>query len=80
MIAALFIIGLVIAIYLSWLKKKFEVQIVSADEKEKPLCPHCGEELSTLISHRSHLRLLYNLHVLACPECRKVLRVSTTLK
>jgi|GEM_PF-3415648 uncharacterized protein with PIN domain len=77
-VVALIVIVLVSTIWLS--KKTREVKIGLTDEDKKPLCPHCGEELSTLISHRSHLRAFYNLHVFVCPHCRKVLGVSTTFK
>jgi hypothetical protein len=53
---------------------------VGSDDGQKPLCPHCGKELTHVIDYRSHLKFLANLHAFACPHCRKVLGVSAVLK
>jgi hypothetical protein len=60
-------------------KTTLDVQ-VGTDDRPKPLCPHCAQELATITVHRSHYVFLYNLHVLSCPHCRKVLDVRTVLK
>ncbi len=53
---------------------------VGSDDEPKPLCPHCGHEVADVVSHRSDYVGLANLHVFACPHCRKVLGVTTVMK
>ena len=60
--------------------KDIRVQVGAGDDHPPPFCSHCGKELDHVNDHRSHLALLYNLHVFSCPHCRVVLGVSTVLK
>lgn len=60
--------------------KDIEVRVGAEDQDPQPLCPFCEKDLEVVNDHRSHLKLLYNLHVFSCPHCRRVLGVSTVLK
>ena len=60
--------------------KNLRIQVGSDDDEPQPICPHCEEELTHVNDHRSHLKLLYNLHVFSCPHCRTALGVSTVVK
>jgi hypothetical protein len=54
---------------------------VGQDENGRfPLCPYCEEELSFIKVYRSHFKFLSNLHVFACPHCRKALNASAVSK
>jgi hypothetical protein len=59
--------------------KDIKVEVGADGDDSRPLCSHCGKELTHVDDHRSHLNLIYNLHVCSCPHCRKVLGVSTVL-
>ena len=61
--------------------KELKVQIQS--EGPKPLCPYCEKELTEVIDYRSGMpkqHFLLNLHMFACPHCRKVLGTDLCLK
>jgi hypothetical protein len=60
--------------------KTLDIETGRDREGRPPLCPHCGGDLGTIRAYRSHLRFLANLHVYACPQCRKALGVAPVPK
>ena len=55
--------------------KDLEINI-EPNEKGLPLCPHCQTELAKVDDYRntvSKRHFLHNLHLIVCPQCRKVL-------
>jgi uncharacterized protein YbaR (Trm112 family) len=57
-----------------------EVKVGSGGGAAQPICPHCDKELEAVNDHRSKLKTLWELHVISCPHCRKVLEVRTVPK
>jgi hypothetical protein len=54
---------------------------VGKDEAGWPVCPHCGGAVGTVVNFRSTMPTCWNnLHVFACPACRKVLGVQIKAK
>jgi hypothetical protein len=43
--------------------KDIKVEVGADGDDSRPLCSHCGKELTHVDDHRSHLNLIYNLHV-----------------
>ena len=60
--------------------KMLSVNVGTDDAGRPPLCPYCEKELSSLNDYRSHLKFLSNMHVFACPHCRKALSVIAVSK
>ncbi len=62
--------------------KDLEVRI-ERKEKGLPLCPHCQTDLAQVDDYRNSMpkaHFLHNLHVIACPQCRKVLGTAILTK
>ena len=51
------------------------MKVISAEDDFIPLCPHCGQEIDTILRVEDQKGLLQvNLgHCYACPLCRKIL-------
>ena len=48
-----------------------------------PVCPYCEKELEDVHDHRNSMPIqhfLHNLHIIACPHCRKVLGTAIITK
>jgi uncharacterized protein YbaR (Trm112 family) len=61
------------------MRKESEIAI-GEEGSPGPLCPACSKELHHLNDHKGTVKTLWELHVLSCPHCRKVLEVRTIPK
>jgi phage terminase large subunit GpA-like protein len=57
-----------------------EVEVGASDDGYQPVCPHCDKELAHVKDHMSHLRMLYNLVLISCPHCHKVIGATALVK
>ena len=56
---------------------------IERKEKGLPVCPFCQAELAQVDDYRNSMpkeHFLHNLHVISCPQCRKVLGTAIILK
>jgi len=60
--------------------KALTINVGKDDEGRFPLCPYCEKELDTIKDYRSHFKFMSNLHVFACPHCKKALNVIAVSK